>query len=57
MIQCESYVLICESVSNEAVKNLIMSWYYAGYYTGLYEGQQSSASQVDPEQTKATENR
>ncbi|KAG9234816.1 hypothetical protein BJ875DRAFT_375690 [Amylocarpus encephaloides] len=22
------------------LKNLLMSWYYAGYYTGLYEGQQ-----------------
>ena len=22
------------------MKNLMMSWYYAGYYTGLYTGQQ-----------------
>ncbi len=22
------------------MKNLMMSWYYAGYYTGLYEGKQ-----------------
>lgn len=27
-------------VKDEALKNLMMSWYYAGYYTGLYEGQQ-----------------
>lgn len=27
------------SVKDEALKNLMMSWYYAGYYTGLYEGQ------------------
>ena len=25
---------------NEDLKNLMMSWYYAGYYTGLYEGKQ-----------------
>jgi len=24
---------------DEALKNLMMSWYWAGYYTGLYEGQ------------------
>ena len=27
-------------VQDEAMKNLMMSWYYAGYYTGLYEGKQ-----------------
>lgn len=26
------------SVQDEGLKNLLMSWYYAGYYTGLYEG-------------------
>ncbi|KAL8903462.1 MAG: hypothetical protein Q9171_007393 [Xanthocarpia ochracea] len=25
-------------VQDEGLKNLMMSWYYAGYYTGLYEG-------------------
>lgn len=25
---------------NEALRNLMISWYFAGYYTGLYEGQQ-----------------
>lgn len=29
---------------DEALKNLMMSWYYAGYYTGLFEGQQKAAS-------------
>lgn len=29
-------------VKDETLKNLMMSWYYAGYYTGLYEGQQQS---------------
>ncbi|XTI89663.1 hypothetical protein V2W45_588920 [Cenococcum geophilum] len=32
------------SVQNENLKNLMMSWYYAGYYTGLYEGQQRASS-------------
>ena len=27
-------------VKDENLKNLMMSWYYAGYYTGLYEGKQ-----------------
>ena len=31
-------------VKDEALKNLMMSWYYAGYYTGLYEGQQQVQS-------------
>jgi len=25
---------------NEALRNLMISWYFAGYYTGYYEGQQ-----------------
>ncbi|KAI1107343.1 hypothetical protein F4804DRAFT_196778 [Jackrogersella minutella] len=33
------------SVQDEGLKRLLMSWYYAGYYTGLYEGQQSERSQ------------
>lgn len=28
------------TVQGEDLKNLMMSWYYAGYYTGLYEGKQ-----------------
>lgn len=32
------------SVQDENLKNLMMSWYYAGYYTGLYEGQQRAPS-------------
>jgi len=28
--------------NDEALKNLMMSWYYAGYYTGLHEGQQKA---------------
>jgi len=30
------------TVPDEGLKNLMMSWYYAGYYTGLYEGQQKA---------------
>ncbi|PVH84384.1 hypothetical protein DL98DRAFT_512288 [Cadophora sp. DSE1049] len=29
-------------VHDEDLKNLLMSWYHAGYYTGLYEGKQSA---------------
>ncbi|KAI8638477.1 hypothetical protein BD408DRAFT_446774, partial [Parasitella parasitica] len=28
------------SQDNEALSNLIMAWYYAGYYTGLYQAKQ-----------------
>ncbi|CAD6579232.1 MAG: hypothetical protein ASARMPREDX12_009100 [Alectoria sarmentosa] len=36
--------VVINGVKNEALKNLMMSWYYAGYYTGLYEGQQQVQS-------------
>ena len=29
-------------VNNDAMKNLMLSWYWAGYYTGLHEGQQQA---------------
>jgi hypothetical protein len=32
------------TVQDENLKNLMMSWYYAGYYTGLHAGQQQAAS-------------
>ena len=32
------------AVHDEGLKNLLMSWYYAGYYTGLYEGQQQGGT-------------
>ncbi|KAL7918259.1 hypothetical protein ACQKWADRAFT_323937 [Trichoderma austrokoningii] len=31
---------ILGTVRDENLKKLLMSWYYAGYYTGLFEGQQ-----------------
>jgi hypothetical protein len=34
--------LTTRQVQDEGMKNLMMSWYYAGYYTGLLEGQQKA---------------
>ncbi|KAK3113083.1 hypothetical protein LTR53_009982 [Teratosphaeriaceae sp. CCFEE 6253] len=34
--------MLMNSVQDEGLKNIMMSWYYAGYYTGLYEGQQKA---------------
>ncbi|KAF2209090.1 hypothetical protein CERZMDRAFT_100840 [Cercospora zeae-maydis SCOH1-5] len=31
---------------NEDLKNIMMSWYYAGYYTGIYEGQQKAWAEM-----------
>lgn len=28
------------------MKNLMMSWYYAGYYTGFHEGQQKAVADL-----------
>lgn len=33
---------IMDAVKDDGLKNLMMSWYYAGYYTGLYEGEQKA---------------
>lgn len=38
----EEALLIRAAVQDEGLKNLMMSWYYAGYYTGLYEGRKQS---------------
>lgn len=27
------------TAQDKDLKNLMMAWYYAGYYTGIYEGQ------------------
>lgn len=32
------------AVHDEGLKNLLMAWYYAGYYTGLHEGKQQGAA-------------
>lgn len=39
-------------VKDEALRNLMMSWYYAGYYTGLYEGQQQQSTNTTISNTK-----
>lgn len=41
---------ILGTVQDENLKNVIMSWYYAGYYTGLYAGQQQTAEKESPKQ-------
>ncbi|KAL9577781.1 MAG: hypothetical protein Q9212_006148 [Teloschistes hypoglaucus] len=33
---------LTDVVQDQNLKNVMMSWYYAGYYTGLYEGQKNS---------------
>jgi hypothetical protein len=38
----KNHRLIMIAVQDEGLKNLMMSWYYAGYYTGLLEGQQKA---------------
>ncbi|KAG8631936.1 hypothetical protein KVT40_001076 [Elsinoe batatas] len=35
------------SVQDENIRNLMMSWYYAGYYTGFFEGQQKAHSDIN----------
>ncbi|PKY01896.1 hypothetical protein P168DRAFT_306144 [Aspergillus campestris IBT 28561] len=39
---------LLSQVQDEGLKNLMMSWYYAGYYTGLYEGQQRANKTDNP---------
>ncbi|KAK4454977.1 hypothetical protein QBC34DRAFT_374749 [Podospora aff. communis PSN243] len=34
------------SVQDEDLKKLLMSWYYAGYYTGLFEGKQQAQAEL-----------
>jgi len=34
---------------DEGLKNLLMAWYYAGYYTGLHEGRQGAAGNAKHE--------
>ncbi|KKY15781.1 putative serine-threonine rich [Phaeomoniella chlamydospora] len=37
---------VVQNVTDEGLRNLMMAWYYAGYYTGLREGQQSAGSSL-----------
>ncbi|KAL7784545.1 hypothetical protein V8C37DRAFT_413362 [Trichoderma ceciliae] len=36
---------ILGTVRDDNLRKLLMSWYYAGYYTGLFEGQQEQQRQ------------
>ncbi|KAF2441475.1 hypothetical protein P171DRAFT_72670 [Karstenula rhodostoma CBS 690.94] len=40
------------SVQDENMKNLMMSWYYAGYYTGLVAGQQGPPDDASQQKQK-----
>ncbi|KAF2809541.1 uncharacterized protein BDZ99DRAFT_520890 [Mytilinidion resinicola] len=37
--------VLLATVQDENMKNIMMAWYYAGYYTGLHEGQQKTVEQ------------
>ncbi|KAF1850021.1 uncharacterized protein K460DRAFT_372407 [Cucurbitaria berberidis CBS 394.84] len=41
---------ILGTVQDENLKNIMMSWYYAGYYTGLHAGQQQVSKDAPPKQ-------
>jgi hypothetical protein len=41
-----------DTVHDEGLKNLLMAWYYAGYYTGLHEGKQQGAAGKDEPTSK-----
>lgn len=36
-------------VDDQALKDLMISWYFAGYYTGLYEGKQQATQAMTGE--------
>jgi len=52
---CRDAFLSAESCANtllvhdQALKDLMMSWYFAGYYTGLYEGKQQATQAMTGE--------
>jgi len=37
--------MLLGSIQDEELKRLLMSWYYAGYYTGLMEGRQKALNE------------
>ncbi|KAF1811139.1 hypothetical protein P152DRAFT_80324 [Eremomyces bilateralis CBS 781.70] len=41
------------NISDQNVKQMLMSWYWAGYYTGLYEGQQQASKAGELKQSDA----
>ncbi|KAF2759595.1 hypothetical protein EJ05DRAFT_484535 [Pseudovirgaria hyperparasitica] len=40
-------------IPDEQLKNLMMAWYYAGYHTGLVEGQRKAQEAILAETTKS----
>ncbi|KAK4496258.1 hypothetical protein PRZ48_012238 [Zasmidium cellare] len=42
--------MIGATIQDENLKNMMMSWYYAGYHMGLYEGQQRAWAQMQDAQ-------
>ncbi|KAL9607051.1 MAG: hypothetical protein Q9167_007995 [Letrouitia subvulpina] len=44
-IPCLSQAIV-DSVPDESLKNLMMSWYYAGYYTGFHEGKKQAENSM-----------
>jgi hypothetical protein len=43
----QGYFLLTKIVQDESLRNLMMSWYYAGYYTGYHEGQQKAKTELN----------
>jgi len=37
---------VLPTIQDEAMRNLMMSWYYAGYYTGIQEGRQKAYAEM-----------
>ncbi|KAK4240281.1 hypothetical protein C8A03DRAFT_42157 [Achaetomium macrosporum] len=42
--------MLLGSVQDEELRKLLMSWYYAGYYTGIYEGKQQALRETEQAQ-------
>ncbi|KAF1921679.1 hypothetical protein BDU57DRAFT_553762 [Ampelomyces quisqualis] len=47
---CTMSEALLGTVQDENLKNMMMSWYYAGYYTGLHAGQQQTLKDGSPKQ-------
>lgn len=46
-LQSQSCQDVLGSIQDQATRDLVTSWYYAGYYTGYFEGQRNAASKTD----------
>ncbi|GAB7342209.1 hypothetical protein MBLNU457_g0456t1 [Dothideomycetes sp. NU457] len=44
---------VLPTIQDEAMRNLMMSWYYAGYYTGIQEGQQRAYAEMQARNAQA----